>query len=132
MIHIETFKEGKINFVKLPKAEFDTILEELEDLRDLQTAKITKKRINAGLEETFPAEFVYAVGAAKTSGKRIALWRKFRGLKRDDLAKIVGVTGSYISMIENGKRKGDIDLFKKIADSLVCDISDLLQKSPNN
>lgn len=126
MMNIETFKQGKINFVKLPKIEFDNLLEELEDLRDLQTAKITKKRINAGLEETFPAEFVYTISATKTSGKRIALWRKFRGLKRDDLAKKAGVTGSYISMIENGKRKGDIDLFKKIANIIGCDVDDLL------
>lgn len=126
MMHIETFTEGKVNFVKLPKIEFDNLLEELEDLRDVQDAMAVKARIDAGLEETFPAELVYALAEAKTSGKKIAIWREYRGLKRDALATKAGVSGSYISMIENDKRKGDIDLFKKIATALSCDVDDLL------
>jgi len=125
-MHIETFKQGAINFVKLPQIEFDDLLEELEDLRDAKDARLTKARIEAGLEEVFPSEFVYALAEAENSGKKIAIWREYRGLKRDELAKQAGVSGSYISMIENAKRKGDVDLFKKIADVLDCDVDDLL------
>ena len=124
-MHIETFKEGRKTFIKLPEVEFNNLLQELEDLRDLQAVRSAKKNIAAG-EETIPFELVKALVDAEHSGQRIAIWRKYRGIKRDELAKIVGVTGPYISMIESGKRNGDIKLFKEFAAAFDCDVDVLL------
>ncbi|MEQ1705733.1 MAG: helix-turn-helix transcriptional regulator [Rickettsiales bacterium] len=126
MMHIETFKEGRKTYIKLPEIEFNNLLEELEELRDIHTVRSAKKNIAAGIEETLPFELVKALVDAEHSGQRIAIWRKYRAIKRDQLAEKVGVTGSYISMIESGKRKGDIMLFKMIAQALRCDVDVLL------
>ena len=124
-IHARKFTENGHKFVAVPEVEFARLIEIAEDMEDIRDAREAKARIDAG-EETFPAEFVYALCDAGTIGKKIALWREYRGLKRDELAVAAGVTGSYISMIENDKRKGDIHLFRKIADALKCDIDDLV------
>lgn len=126
MMHIETFKEGKQTFIKLPQVEFNNLLQELEDLRDIHSIRAAKKDIAAGALETFPFELVNALVEAGHSGERIAIWRKYRVIKRDELAKMVGVSGPYISMIESGKRKGDIKLFKELAKALDCDVDVLI------
>jgi DNA-binding XRE family transcriptional regulator len=126
MMHIETFREGRKNFVKLPELEFNKMLEELEDLRDIHAVRSAKKSIASGEMETFPAALARALMEAKHSGDKIAIWRKYRKIKRNQLAEKIGVTGSYISMLEAGKRNGDAKLFKKIADCLECDVEALL------
>jgi DNA-binding XRE family transcriptional regulator len=126
MMHIETFREGRKNFVKLPELEFNKLLEELEDLRDVHAVRMAKKAIASGALETFPAAFVRALMEAKHSGEKIAIWRKYRKIKRNQLAEKIGVTGSYISMLEAGKRGGDAKLFKKIADALSCDVEAII------
>jgi DNA-binding XRE family transcriptional regulator len=125
MMHIEIFKQGNTNFIKIPEVEFNNLLAELEDLQDIQDIRSAKEYIAAG-EETFPSEFVSKLLDAKNSGHKVAIWREYRGIKRNELATAAGVTGSYISMIENGKRKGDITLFRKIAGALSCNVDDLI------
>lgn len=124
-IHIETYKKGQTSYVQMPAAEFNFLIEELEDLRDIRTARTAKASIANG-EDTFPSALVYALARAKHPGERVHLWRKHRQLTRNALAKTAEVQGPYISMIENGKRKGEIGLYRKLAAALRCDIGDLI------
>lgn len=57
-------------------------------------------------------------------------WRKHRGLTQEQLAERMGVARSYISHIENGKRRYDQPFLEAAADALRTSPGDLLQRDP--
>lgn len=61
-------------------------------------------------------------------GKRIRHFRVSAGLTLDQLGHRVGVVGSQISHIENGKREPRLSLLQSIARELGVDTADLLRK----
>ncbi len=69
--------------------------------------------------ERFPSEFVDKL--FETDNK-IGAWREYRGMTMTELAKRVGVSQSYISDIENGKKDGSVKVIKAIAVALDADI----------
>jgi transcriptional regulator with XRE-family HTH domain len=48
-------------------------------------------------------------------GTAIKLIRTSSGLKQKDIAAKLGVTGNYISLVENGSREPSVSLLKKLA-----------------
>jgi len=92
-------------------------LEELEDIEDYHKIKDKK-------EETFPMDVVEKLVFSEES--KIKILRKYRKLSVTALAKNIGVSEPYLSQIENLKRKGNIDLYKKIAISLNVDVDMLI------
>ncbi|WP_427339014.1 helix-turn-helix domain-containing protein [Caloranaerobacter sp. DY30410] len=63
-------------------------------------------------------------------GDNIKKIREAKGFEAKEMAKAIGVSESYISLIENNKRKNPkIDVLKKIADFLGVKLSDLLDES---
>lgn len=63
-------------------------------------------------------------------GKRIRYFRVNAGLTLDALGDRVGVVGSQLSLIENGKREPRLSLLQAIARELGIDPSDLLRQEP--
>ena len=57
--------------------------------------------------------------------------RKAKGLRQNELAKLVGLSESAISQIESGKRKPSYETLLKIAEALDCESSDLLSTRTN-
>lgn len=82
--------------------------------------------LDAGLSESFPAEFCKKLCEAKTLGENLTLWREYRGLSRSALGEAVGRSGQYIGMIESGKREGTLAIISAITKALRCDLDDLL------
>lgn len=59
------------------------------------------------------------VQAAISAGSsELRAWRRFRGLPSSQLARRVGVTRAYISMIETGRRRPAADLLHRLAREL--------------
>jgi len=56
---------------------------------------------------------------------RIREFRKKRGLRQTDLARLVGIFQSELSEIERGIRKPSVYLAKKIAKALEASLDDL-------
>ncbi|MBN1331366.1 ImmA/IrrE family metallo-endopeptidase [Candidatus Dojkabacteria bacterium] len=52
--------------------------------------------------------------------------RKKLGLSQDDLARLVGVASTTISMYEQGERKPELTVLKKIADALSIPLAELI------
>lgn len=52
--------------------------------------------------------------------------RILAGITQRDLARMVGVTGGYISQIENGTKTPSVKTLQKIANALGCPLSLLL------
>lgn len=57
-------------------------------------------------------------------------WRKHRGLTQEELAEIVGVTGSTISQLETGKQGWTDSTLVALANALSCSPGDLLMRNP--
>src|SRR3954452_11907806 len=67
-----------------------------------------------------------------TLGHRIRHHRVASGLTLDDLGAQVGVAGSQLSLIENGKREPKLSLLQAIAQATDTDVSDLISGEPPN
>ncbi|QAY58868.1 XRE family transcriptional regulator [Microbacterium protaetiae] len=67
-----------------------------------------------------------------TLGHRIRHHRLRIGLTLDELGAQVGVAGSHLSLIENGKREPKLSLLQQIAKATGTDVTDLLSAEPPN
>ncbi|MFT4306536.1 MAG: helix-turn-helix domain-containing protein [Microbacterium sp.] len=65
-----------------------------------------------------------------TLGHRIRHFRLENGLTLDELGARVGVAGSHLSLIENGKREPKLSLLQQIATATGIDLSQLLSREP--
>lgn len=67
-----------------------------------------------------------------TLGHRIRHHRLRNELTLDELGARVGVAGSQLSLIENGKREPKLSLLQAIAEATGTDVADLLSNEPPN
>lgn len=67
-----------------------------------------------------------------TLGHRIRHHRVARGYTLDELGALVGVAGSQLSLIENGKREPKLSLLQEIARATGTEVADLLSNEPPN
>ncbi len=67
-----------------------------------------------------------------TLGHRIRHHRLRNGLTLDQLGAKVGVAGSQLSLIENGRREPKLSLLQAIAGATGTDVTDLLSSEPPN
>jgi len=112
------YKDNEPEFVVLPFAQYQDILEQLEDL--LEDIEVQKRL--AGDGENFPGELVFAICEGKNPVKA---YREYRKLSQVELAEKVKVTKQYISQLETGERKGSIKVLRAIAKALSVDLDDL-------
>ncbi|WP_105566211.1 XRE family transcriptional regulator [Microbacterium halophytorum] len=68
----------------------------------------------------------------KTLGHRIRHHRLAGGFTLDDLGARVGVAGSQLSLIENGKREPKLSLLQSIAEATGTTVNDLISGEPPN
>ena len=71
----------------------------------------------------------------KEIGSKIKEYRNKLGLQAKKLAEQVGISPSYLNLIESGKRKIDGDILLKISQELRIDFADIstdLDKQINN
>ena len=90
----------------------------LADVRDYDAAI---ERIAAG-EELIPAEVVYAL---LDGGNPIRVWREYRGSSQAQLAAKAGISASYLSQLESGKRDGTVEILSTLAAELGVALDDL-------
>ena len=61
-----------------------------------------------------------------TLGHRIRHHRTRSGMTLDELGAMVGVAGSQLSLIENGKREPKLSLLQAIASATGTEVTDLI------
>ncbi|TQJ32799.1 XRE family transcriptional regulator [Microbacterium sp. SLBN-146] len=67
-----------------------------------------------------------------TLGHRIRHQRQSRGLTLDELGERVGIAGSQLSLIENGKREPKLSILQAIAAATGVEVTSLLSTEPPN
>ena len=116
-------KDGKPEWAVIPYDEYIKIRELIEDIEDKRDIEEYFKLIESGEEQAIPGEVTFAILEGVNP---IRAWREYKQIKVRELAKQAGITSSYLSQIERGKRNPTIDTLKAIAEALAVDIEMLL------
>ena len=111
---------GQPAFAVIPYAEWQAILDRLEDIEDRADAAAARD------EETFPIEFVER---CLSDEPPLRIWREYRGFTLQALADQCGVTRQMLSMLEHGKTRSSAALLGRLAAALQCEMEDLQAKS---
>lgn len=118
-------KNGQIEWAVIPYPEYQKLLDAWEMLEDIRAYDEAKANIEAG-EELIPSKVAYALLDGKNP---IRVWRQYRGLTQQQLAKKVGISKPYLSQLESGKRNGTTDILKNIAQALDVGLDELVDAS---
>ncbi|MCC6946757.1 MAG: helix-turn-helix transcriptional regulator [Bradyrhizobiaceae bacterium] len=110
---------GGETLVVLPVEEYERLL----DAADVAAADKVRAEIESGRDAMVPADIVKRIIDGENP---VRVWRTHRGFSARDLAAATGLSGAYISEIENGKKEGSISAMKRIAEALNVDLDDLV------
>ena len=117
-------KDGIPLFAVLPMEHY---LEMTSVLNDLDAhAAIDQALIDDRNGETVPGEVVDAILDGVSP---LRAWRECRELTLESLADKVGVTKGHLSQIENRRKQGSLELFRRISVVLNVTIDDLLDRT---
>jgi DNA-binding XRE family transcriptional regulator len=112
-------KDGVPQFAVLPFAEYESLVSIAED--KLDAAAVIAFRESE--EETFPEE---VLDALLNGDSPIKVYRTYRKMTQDSLAKAIGKSLAYIAKLEAGERKGTVDVLSDIADTLGISLEQLI------
>lgn len=122
-MNIQTIhRDGKPEYVVLPWADYQALLEAAEDAIDGGLLDAFRNKLAAGEDETVPAAVVDALLAGVSPVK---VWREYRGLTQDALAAQAGISKAYLCQIETGRREGAIKTLRALAAALGVAVDDL-------
>ena len=107
----------------LPLAELELLLEAVEDAEDVRAYDAAMRRLDAGEDEIVPGHIAKRLIAGESP---VRVWREHRGLSAKQLAAAAAISAPYLSQIEIGKRKGQLEVMLRIATALRLKIDDLV------
>lgn len=108
--------------VTLTRGDFDALADLVRDAKDLADADAVMRRLSAGETEAFP---ISVADRLLDGGNPVTVFREHRGLSGRELATRAGISASYLSEIEGGRKPGSLEVMVSLAG--VLDVSlDLL------
>jgi transcriptional regulator with XRE-family HTH domain len=110
----------------LPYEIYLQLIEKVEMLEDIQDYDNIKASLENGEMETIPSEVVYSI---LDGDNPIKVWREYRGLSQQQLAKAAGISVPYVSQLETNKRKGSLDVLSIIAKILNLTIENIINEN---
>ena len=114
-------RNGQPAFAVIPFASYQEILRTCEDDGDVQAFDRCREEL-AG-EETIPDRVVRQLLDGEPP---LYVWRTHRNLTLTELAERTGTTKTTLSSIENGKKQGSVELYRRIARVLDVSIDELV------
>ena len=103
--------------ITVPKADYDALLARIEDLEDIAAAAGARTGV------TLPAEFADRIMDGEHP---VRVWREYRRLSLVELAERASIAKGYVSEIENGKKRGSVEVYKALAGVLQTTVDWLL------
>ncbi|WP_461834116.1 helix-turn-helix domain-containing protein [Desulfothermus sp.] len=116
-------KNGKPEWAVIPYKEYIKIQELMDDIEDRKDIEKYVQAIESGEEQNIPGEVTFAI---LEGIHPIRAWREYKQITVRELAKQAGITSSYLSQIETGKRNPSIETLKSIAEALGIDVEILI------
>lgn len=99
--------------VTLSRAEYDALLERIEDLQAALALDKAKREDDGAWT---PGEVVDAV--VLEGLHPVAAWRRYRGMTVRKLAEASGVSAAYVSEIEGGRKPGSVAAYRALGKAL--------------
>lgn len=122
-MNVQTIKrDGKPEYVVLPWADYQALVDAAEDALDSRALSDIRQKLATGEEEMVPSDVAEELLIGRNP---IKVWREYRGLTQEKLALNAGVSKAYLSQIETGKRTGAIKTLQAIARALGITVDDL-------
>lgn len=121
-MRIEKISRRGKEFAVVPMDKLQSLIDDAEMLADVKAYDAAKARLDRGEDEPIPL----AITERRLAGESpVKIWREYRGLTQDGLAKISKVSRGMIAAIEAKHRKGGIGTLKKLAIALRVDLENL-------
>ena len=115
-------REGRPEYVVLPIALYRDLLRRAEEAEELRWYREGMAAIAAGEDEPVPEEVVRRLLGGENA---VRVWREHRGMTQAELAARSGLSSSYVSQIEAGRRHGSLKVLRRLARALAVDLEDL-------
>jgi DNA-binding XRE family transcriptional regulator len=110
-------KKGR-RFAVVPLKDFEQLKHDAEMLDDIRAYDAAKTR----KEEAFPSDVAERLVAGENP---IRVFRDYRGLTQEQLAKAAKIARPYLAEIEAGRKEGSISVLRAIAAALKLDLDDI-------
>jgi DNA-binding XRE family transcriptional regulator len=119
-------QEDENDTVTLTRAEYEALLDCLEDAEDMAALDRLETRLAADPEGALDNYLPLAAVERLFAGEHpIAIWREHRGMTREELAASADVPPSCLAAIETRQRAGDFDEVAKLASALRVSLDDI-------
>lgn len=119
-------KEKEDDTVTLTRAEYEALLDRLEDAEDMASIDRLEARLAAdpegALADYLPIELVKRLFAGEHP---IAIWREHRGISREALAAASGIPSDCLAAIETLQYPGKFDEVARLASALRVSLDDI-------
>ncbi len=119
-------KEGQPEYAVLPYDLYTQLVEDAEMLQDIRDYDAAMQEIANG-EEIIPSHVPYAIMDGENPVK---VWREYREMTQQELAQAAGISASYLSQIETGKREGTTAVLQAIARAMNLTLDDVVYSPP--
>jgi len=106
--------------VTIPRKTYEAMLAEIEDLQDALALKTAQSNPP---ESYLPFEKAERILEGECP---VRVWREHRGLSAAELAEAAGLSRSYLSEIESGRKTGSAKTLAAIAKVLGLTVDDLI------
>jgi DNA-binding XRE family transcriptional regulator len=110
-------RKGK-QFAVVPIKEFEQLVHDAEMLDDIRAYDAAK----ASNEEAFPASIASRLLGGDSP---IRVFREYRGLTQEQLAKAAHIARAYLAELEGGNKNGSVAVLKKLAAALKVELDDI-------
>ncbi|PKO06425.1 MAG: XRE family transcriptional regulator [Chloroflexi bacterium HGW-Chloroflexi-3] len=107
--------KDEVEWAVIPYDEYIQLVEKAEMLDDIQDFDSFQIALAQGEEQLFPVE---VVDKLLEGHNPIKVFREFREMTQDNLAKKIDISIPYLSQLETNKRRGSIKVLTDIAKEL--------------
>src|SRR5208283_4211823 len=115
LMRIETITRKGKEFAVIPVKDLQKLMEDAEMLADVKAYDAAKARLQAGDDELIPLE----ITERRLRGEpALRIWREYRKLTQEQLAKKSKLSRALIAAIETNRRSGSVSTWKKLGAAL--------------
>lgn len=115
-VRFETTPDGDVAIME--RAEYERLVALVAEAEENAGTARLVAQARKDIAEGAPLLPLEVADALADGENPIRLLREFRGFKQVELASMIGITQGYLSDLENGKRKGTLELHQKTARAL--------------
>ncbi len=114
-MRIETITRKGKEFAVIPVADLQKSMEDAEMPADVRAYDAAKARLEIGEDELIPLE----ITERRLRGEpALRIWREYRKLTQEQLAKKAKVSRALIAAIETNRKVGSVGTWKKLGAAL--------------